>query len=157
MIGEVMETARMSIMISRQNNYFNLKMKLILSLLIVCNFLFNTSSFGQIADNTVFEIVDEDAEFEGGYPALMKFIQDNLNYPYTAIENRIQGKVTLKFIVEKNGSISNVTVFKGIPGCQECDSEALRVVQKMKNWKPGKINQKAVRQWNTLPISFAIQ
>ncbi len=152
-----METARMSIMISRQNNYFNLKMKLILSLLIVCNFLFNTSSFGQIADNTVFEIVDEDAEFEGGYPALMKFIQDNLNYPYTAIENRIQGKVTLKFIVEKNGSISNVTVFKGIPGCQECDSEALRVVQKMKNWKPGKINQKAVRQWNTLPISFAIQ
>ena len=132
-------------------------MKLILSFLIVCNFLFKTNSFGQIADNTVYEIVDEDAEFEGGYPALMKFIQDNLNYPYSAIENRIQGKVTLKFIVEKNGSISNATILKGIPGCKECDNEALRVVQKMKSWKPAIINQKAVRQLNTLPISFAIQ
>jgi protein TonB len=132
-------------------------MKLILSLLIVCNFLFSSNSFGQIADNTVYEIVDEDAEFEGGYPLMMKFIQDNLNYPPGAIEKGIQGKVTLKFIVEKNGSISNVNVIRGIPGCQECDNEALRVVQKMKSWKPAKINQKAVRQWNTLPISFALE
>jgi TonB family protein len=65
-------------------------------------------------------------------------IQDNLNYPPSAIELGIQGKVTLKFVVEKNGQVSNVSVVRGIPGCAECDKEAIKVVSKMPNWKSAK-------------------
>jgi TonB family protein len=108
-------------------------------------------------NDEIYTIVEEDAEYPGGYAALMKFLQDHLNYPPSAIEKGIQGKVTLKFVVEKNGTLSNVSVLKGIPGCQVCDDEALRILSKMNNWKPAKNSGKAVRQWNTLPISFAIE
>ncbi len=115
----------------------------------------NNNTF--IENNDVFTIVDEDAEYPGGYPAMMKFIQDNLNYPPSAIENAIQGKVFLKFIVEKNGQVSNVSVLKGISGCEVCEEEALRLTTKMNNWKPAKISGKSVRQWITLPITFALE
>jgi protein TonB len=105
----------------------------------------------------VLTFVEEDAEYPGGYPSMMKYIQDNLNYPPSAIELGIQGKVTLKFVVEKNGQVSNVSVVRGIPGCAECDKEAIKVVSKMPNWKSAKNAGKQVRQWNTLPISFALE
>jgi protein TonB len=105
----------------------------------------------------VLTFVEEDAEYPGGYPAMMKYIQDHLNYPPSAIELGIQGKVTLKFVVEKNGQVSNVSVVRGIPGCAECDKEAVKVVTNMPNWKSAKNAGKQVRQWNTLPISFALE
>ncbi len=105
----------------------------------------------------VLTFVEEDAEYPGGYPAMMKYIQDHLNYPPSAIELGIQGKVTLKFVVEKNGQVSNVSVVRGIPGCAECDKEAVKVVSNMPNWKSAKNAGKQVRQWNTLPISFALE
>jgi protein TonB len=105
----------------------------------------------------VLTFVEEDAEYPGGYPAMMKYIQDHLNYPPSAIELGIQGKVTLKFVVEKNGQVSNVSVVRGIPGCAECDKEAVKVVSNMPGWKSAKNAGKQVRQWNTLPISFALE
>lgn len=105
----------------------------------------------------VLTFVEEDAEYPGGYPAMMKYIQDHLNYPPSAIELGIQGKVTLKFVVEKNGQVSNVSVVRGIPGCADCDKEAVKVVSNMPNWKSAKNAGKQVRQWNTLPISFALE
>jgi protein TonB len=105
----------------------------------------------------VLTFVEEDAEYPGGYPSMMKYIQDHLNYPPSAIELGIQGKVTLKFVVEKNGQVSNVSVVRGIPGCAECDKEAVKVVTNMPNWKSAKNAGKQVRQWNTLPISFALE
>lgn len=109
------------------------------------------------APEEVLTFVEEDAEYPGGYPSMMKYIQDHLNYPPSAIELGIQGKVTLKFVVEKDGQVSNVSVIRGIPGCAECDKEAVKVVSKMPNWKAAKNGGKQVRQWNTLPISFALE
>ncbi len=105
----------------------------------------------------VVTFAEEDAVYPGGYPSMMKYIQDHLNYPPSAIELNIQGKVTLKFVVEKNGQVSNVSVIRGIPGCAECDKEAVKVVSSMPKWEAAKNAGKQVRQWNTLPITFALE
>lgn len=100
------------------------------------------------------EFVEEEAEFIGGYATMMKYIQEHLVYPQTAIEMNIQGRVQLRFVVEKDGRVSNVTVLKSLS--PECDKEAIRVLNSMPAWKPGKISGRAVRQWCTLPINFTL-
>ena len=83
------------------------------------------------------------------------FLQKNLRYPDLAKENNIQGRVTLRFVVDEEGNVSDVNVVKGIGG--GCDEEAKRVVMKMPKWKPGKQNGKAVKVYYTLPISFRLE
>ncbi len=102
-------------------------------------------------------IVDEKAEFPGGMAALRKFLGDNLSYPQVAVEEEIEGKVYLRFVVDKNGEISRVSVTRGIPDCPECDKEAVRVVKKMPKWAPGKNGGKAVDSYYNLPITFKLQ
>lgn len=94
-------------------------------------------------------------EFPGGMAAWAKFIQRNLKYPYAAQENAIQGKVYLSFVVEKDGSITDVNVIRGIG--YGCDEEALRVIKKSPRWKPGTQNNQAVRVRYTMPIGYIIQ
>jgi TonB family protein len=114
------------------------------------------SLFGE--DTSIYTFVEIDAEYPGGYPAMMKYIyHDHLIYPPSAIELGIQGKVALKFVVEKNGQLSNISLVRGIPGCTECDKEAQRVVSNMPNWKPAKNNGIIVRQWIFLPIRFLLK
>lgn len=84
-----------------------------------------------------------------------EFLSKNLRYPELAKENNIQGRVTLRFVVDEQGDVSDVTVVKGIGG--GCDEEAKRVVMKMPKWKPGKQNGKAVKVYYTLPISFRLE
>ena len=84
-----------------------------------------------------------------------EFLQKNLRYPELAKENNIQGRVTLRFVVDEQGNVSDVNVVKGIGG--GCDEEAKRVVMKMPKWKPGKQNGKAVKVYYTLPISFRLE
>lgn len=84
-----------------------------------------------------------------------EFLQKNLRYPELAKENNIQGRVTVRFVVDENGAVSDVNVVKGIGG--GCDEEAKRVVMKMPKWKPGKQNGKAVKVYYTLPISFRLE
>ena len=105
----------------------------------------------------IFTIVEEAAEFPGGFAAMMKYIQQNMQYPAMAREAGISGKCHLKFVVNENGDISNVEILKGVPGCQDCDKEAIRVVKSMPKWKAAKMTGRAVKCYFNLPFSFKIQ
>ncbi len=93
-------------------------------------------------------------EFVGGMKEWTKFIQKNLRYPPMAMDQGKQGKVFVSFVVEKDGTVSNVTLLRGIGF--GCDEEALRVIGKSPKWKPGKQNGQNVRVKYTMPLGFAI-
>jgi protein TonB len=101
--------------------------------------------------------VEEDAEFPGGVTEMQKYLQKNMRYPEVAIVAGIEGKVFLKFVVEKDGKIGQVLIERSIPGCPECDAEAKRVIKNMPAWKPGKTGGKIVRSWFQMPISFTLR
>lgn len=103
----------------------------------------------------IFEAVEEKATFPGGQAAMMKWLGNNIKYPEIAQQNGTEGKVTVKFTVEKDGSISNPTIAKGVD--KDLDREAIRVVKKMPHWKPGKNNGVAVRSYFYLPVVFKLQ
>lgn len=109
----------------------------------------------EVVEEEIFTIVEENPEFPGGETALYKYLSDNLNYPKVAIENNITGKVYIRFVVEKDGSISKATIRRDIGG--GCGAEALRVVNNMPKWKPGKQRGKPVRTDFTLPVSFELR
>lgn len=111
---------------------------------------------GVVVDNGVHELsgVEIYPEFEGGMKAWAKFIQKNMRYPDAAQEQGLQGKVFISFVVEKDGSVSNVSIIKGIGG--GCDEEAVRVIKKSPRWKPGRQNNQNVRVRYQMPLSFAI-
>ena len=87
---------------------------------------------------------------------MMKFIRDNVEYPEFEKEAGIQGKVTVGFVVEKDGSVTNVEVAKGPKGGKNLNKEALRVVKMMPNWAPGKQSGRAVRVKFYLPVKFSL-
>jgi len=103
----------------------------------------------------IFTYVEQMPDFPGGDAARMDFLRKNLHYPDVARENNIQGRVTVRFVVDEEGNISDVNVIKGIGG--GCDEEAKRVVMKMPKWKPGKQNGRAVKVYFTLPIMFTLE
>ena len=109
----------------------------------------------EIVEAEIFKVVEEMPEFPGGAAKMMEYIQKNIKYPMMARESDIQGRVFVSFVVEPDGSITNVAVLRGIGG--GCDEEALRVVQSMPNWKPGKQRGSAVRCSFTVPIVFKLQ
>jgi protein TonB len=104
--------------------------------------------------NKIFNFVEQSAEFVGGTEALYKWINRNIKYPPSARRMGIEGKVTVKFVIEPDGSISNVDVLKGFDGA--CDKEAMRVISIMPKWKPGKQGGRAVRQAYVLPVTFKL-
>lgn len=103
----------------------------------------------------IFTVVEEPTEFPGGMPALMKYLSSNIRYPEIAAENGIQGRVIVSFVVERNGKPSQVTVARGVDPA--LDKEAVRVVENMPAWKPGKQRGKPVRQRFNLPVVFRLQ
>lgn len=107
-------------------------------------------------ESDILEIVDEPAEYPGGMTAMREYLKNNMMYPMSAKEAGIQGKCYLRFIVNTDGSISDVRVLRGVADCPECDKEATRVVENMPNWKPGRMNGKDVKMYFTLPISFKL-
>ena len=102
----------------------------------------------------VFMVVEEMPEFPGGQAALMSFIAKSIKYPVVAQENGIQGRVTCSFVVNKDGSIVDAEVIRGID--PSLDKEALRVINTMPKWKPGKQRGKPVRVKFTVPINFRL-
>jgi protein TonB len=98
--------------------------------------------------------VEEMPEFPGGMTAWGKYLNKNLQYPAVARENEIQGRVTVSFVVERNGEITNIKVLRGIGA--GCDEEAIRVIKKSPLWKPGKQNGKTVRVSYVIPIVFRL-
>lgn len=105
-------------------------------------------------EEEIFVAVEQQAEFPGGQAALMKWLSTNIRYPEAAQQNDIQGRVIVKFVVEKDGSIGQATIAKGVD--KDLDREALRVVKKMPKWQPGKNNGVAVRSYFTLPVTFRL-
>src|SRR5690606_4980152 len=103
----------------------------------------------------IFVVVEEQPEFPGGNAAMMKFLSDNIKYPVIAQENGIQGRVITIFVVERDGSITDVQVVRGVD--PSLDKEAVRVIQSMPKWKPGKQRGSAVRVRFTLPVVFRLQ
>ena len=106
-------------------------------------------------EETIFEVVEENPEFPGGIQAMYKFIRENLVYPRVSRENGSQGRAFLRFIVEKDGSVTNVEVLKS-SGDVYLDREAVRVVKSMPKWKPGRQTGKAVNVKYTLPFVFRL-
>ena len=105
--------------------------------------------------NGVYQIVEEMPQYSGGEDALMDYVSKNVVYPSEAQEKGISGRVFVGFIVEKDGSVSNVKVLRGIGG--GCDEEAVRVISGLPKWKPGKQDGKPVRVSYQMPINFKLQ
>ena len=106
-------------------------------------------------EEEIFVAVEQQAEFPGGQAALMKWLSNNIRYPEAAQQNDIQGRVVVKFVVEKDGSIGHAEIARGVD--KDLDREALRVVNKMPKWQPGKNNGVAVRSYFNLPVTFKLQ
>ena len=106
-------------------------------------------------ENKVFDIVEQQPLFPGGPAALLKYLSENTKYPVVAQENGVQGRVTVQFVVEKDGSISDVHVLRGVD--PSLDKEAVRVVKSMPRWTPGKQNGITVRVNYRVPVLFRLQ
>ena len=103
----------------------------------------------------VFDVVEQMPSFPGGDAALMTFLSTNVHYPVVAEENGIQGKVILTFVIERDGSISDVEVVKSVD--PSLDKEAVRVIESMPRWKAGTQNGEPVRVKYTMPVTFRLQ
>lgn len=102
-----------------------------------------------------FLVVEEMPEFPGGEAALKRYLATAVKYPIIAQENNIQGRVSIQFIINTRGEVTNATVLRGVD--PSLDKEALRVVESMPRWKPGKQRNKTVRVSYTVPINFVLQ
>lgn len=108
---------------------------------------------GDLKDNNIIEYPEKDARFIGGLTALSDYIVNNLNYPEKAIKKNVQGKVIISFVVETDGSISNVEVIEGHKLLRQ---ESIRIVQSMPKWYPGEFNDRKARTRCKLPLNFTL-
>lgn len=108
----------------------------------------------ETAEAEIFTVVEESPHFPGGEDARIKFLQENLKYPVIARESSIQGTVFITFVIEKDGTITDIRVLRGIGG--GCDEEALRALKLMPRWIPGKQRGKPVRVQFNLPVKFSL-
>ena len=103
----------------------------------------------------VFTAVEQMPQFPGGEAALMKYLSQNINYPQVAMENGIQGRVIVQFVVTKNGTVGEVKVIRSVD--RDLDKEAIRLCKSLPKFIPGKMNGQEVNVWYTLPITFKLQ
>ena len=106
-------------------------------------------------ETKIFEVVEQMPSFPGGQAALFEFLSKNIRYPVVAEENGIQGRVIVTFVVERDGSITDVRVVKSVD--PSLDKEAVRVTKSMPHWNPGMQNGGPVRVKFTLPVTFRLQ
>lgn len=104
-----------------------------------------------------YNVVEQMPEFPGGQDAMMKFISKNVKYPENAIQNNVEGKVVLKFVVNTQGEIRDIEVISKVKYGYGLEEEAIRVIKKMPRWTPGKLNGKPVNVYFSLPISFRLK
>ena len=107
---------------------------------------------GDYGEEDIFQVVEDMPTFPGD---INKWLGKNVKYPVIAQENNIQGRVTVQFVIERDGSITDVKVLRGVD--PSLDKEAVRVVKSMPKWKPGKQRGKPVRVSYTVPINFRLQ
>ncbi|NDW13408.1 energy transducer TonB [Bacteroides sp. 214] len=109
----------------------------------------------EVNEDEIFEVVEQSPEFPGGMSALMSFLSKNIKYPSIAAENGTQGTVTIQFVVNRDGSVVDPVVLRGVD--PYLDKEAMRVIKTMPKWKPGMQRGKAVRVKYTVPVRFRLQ
>ena len=109
----------------------------------------------KVEETKVFDVVEQMPSFPGGQAALMSWLGSNIKYPVVAEENGVQGRVVCTFVVERDGSITDVKVVRGVD--PSLDKEAVRVLKAMPKWIPGKQNGSAVRVKYTVPVTFKLQ
>ena len=109
----------------------------------------------EVEEQQIFQVVEEMPEFPGGMGECMKFLSKNIKYPTISQENGVQGRVIVQFVVNRDGSIVDPVVVRGVD--PYLDKEALRVISMMPKWKPGKQRGKAVRVKYTVPVMFRLQ
>lgn len=109
-----------------------------------------------LVDEKVHQFAENMPEFEGGMNAMFEFIKSNLKYPKYEKENGIQGNVYVRFVVEKDGSITRPEILQSVDGSQNFDSEVLRIINAMPTWTPGQNNGAKVRVYMTLPFQFKL-
>ncbi|MDY3848166.1 MAG: energy transducer TonB, partial [Prevotella sp.] len=114
-----------------------------------------STSIDKQKDNTkVYDVVDKMPSFPGGNAALFEYLSNNIQYPKVAEENRMEGRVIVTFVVEKDGSISNAKLARSVS--EELDAEAIRVVSSMPKWQPGSQNGEPVSVMFTVPVIFRL-
>ena len=133
------------------------------TILLLCVLFLALGAQAQSVDNvnsnaakeSVYDQVEVKPEFPGGMSALVKYLQENIKYPSAALAEKAQGKAFVRFVVEKDGSITNTEIIKS-SGNIYLDKEALRVASNMPKWKPGMQQGKPVRVFFMLPVSFKL-
>ena len=131
----------------------NVSLKVALMMLVLL-FSFTTSTAQTKKNDMLFSVVEVMPQFPGGQIAMLKYIMENIKYPEQAMKKGIQGRVVVRFIVEKDGSISNVRPALSVHPL--LDKEAVRVVKSMPKWSPGKQNGKPVRVRFNVPVMFKL-
>ena len=104
--------------------------------------------------NEIYMVVEDSPQFPGGLQALYDYLHDNIKYPESCRRDSIQGRVIISFVVEKDGSINSAEIVKGVH--EQLDAEALRVIDAMPKWKPGKQRGKTVRVKYAIPVNFRL-
>ena len=99
----------------------------------------------------------QEAEFPGGFNELVNFLAKNINYPMSAIENKIEGKCFVRFEISKKGKVVRPRIIKGVPNCPECDIESLRVIKLMPRWNPARVGNRKKKSYYQIPISFKLE
>ena len=127
-----------------------------LILLVVVALFCSTSVMAQteVEDDAIFVVAENAPEFPGGSDSLYAYIARNIKYPETAKKEKIEGRVFVTFVIEKDGQVSNAKILRDIGG--GCGEEALRVVKNMPKWKPGTQRGNPVRFQFNLPVSFML-
>ena len=128
------------------------KLILLVALAVLCS----TSAMAQIVvvDEEIFLVVENAPEFPGGEDSLYAYIARNIKYPEAAKKEKIEGRVFVTFVVEKDGQVSSAKILRDIGG--GCGEEAIRVVKSMPKWKPGTQRGNPVRFQFNLPVSFML-
>lgn len=131
----------------------NVSLKVALMMLVLL-FSFMTSTAQTKKNDMVFDVVEVMPQYPGGPIAMLKYLMENIKYPEQAMKEGIQGRVTVRFIVEKDGSISDVRPVLSVHPL--LNKEAVRVVESMPKWSPGKHNGKPVRVRFNVPVMFKL-
>lgn len=131
----------------------NVSLKVALMMLVLL-FSFTTSTAQTKKNDMVFDVVEVMPQYPGGQIAMLKYLMENIKYPEQAMKEGIQGRVTVRFIVEKDGSISDVKPILSVHPL--LNKEAVRVVESMPKWTPGKQNGKPVRVRFNVPVMFKL-
>ena len=143
---------RITMMIKEKSNpWARMKYLYILPILAICMIAYTQSAKSIMS----YEEVEVKPEYPGGMGELGKLLNSNLKYPLISFENGVQGEVLVQFVVDKEGNVEEVTVFKGVD--PYLDAEALRVIKMMPKWKPGKHEGKEVNVKCTIPVGFRLQ